>query len=195
MYSTDFSWSSLLKIAARFDLRYCFTPMSDSLIRRFVLSNNVMGTANLLESVRSAELDPTLQLCSTSEVYGQVDSQNVPIDETCLINPTSPYAVSKVTQDFLGATYFRSYGMKIVRTRMFSYINPRRADLFSTAFALQVARIEHGKQTVLRHGNLILVLIDVHDAMEAWGRNRERPGEVYNIGGTTSITVGEFLET
>ena len=183
----------IFHIASHANVRASFdTPLS-------VLSNNVMGTANLLESVRSAELDPTLQLCSTSEVYGQVDSQNVPIDETCLINPTSPYAVSKVTQDFLGATYFRSYGMKIVRTRMFSYINPRRADLFSTAFALQVARIEHGKQTVLRHGNLdsVRTLIDVRDAMEAYwvAIERGKPGEVYNIGGTTSITVGEFLET
>ena len=162
-----------------------------------VMHNNVMGTHNLLEAVRLAEIDPVIQLCSTSEVYGQVDPKNVPIKEDCPINPSSPYAVSKVTQDLLGYTYFRSYGQKIVRTRMFAYLNPRRSDLFATSFALQVARIEAGLQDKLLHGNLdsTRTLIDVRDAMEAYwvAAVKGRPGEIYNIGGETIITVGEFL--
>jgi GDPmannose 4,6-dehydratase/GDP-4-dehydro-6-deoxy-D-mannose reductase len=98
----------------------------------------------------------------------------------------------------LGFMYFRSYGLKIVRTRMFAYINPRRADLFATSFALQVARIEAGLQKTLSHGNLdsVRTIIDVRDAMEAYWVALEkcRFGEAYNIGGTTVITVGEFLE-
>ena len=166
------------------------TPLS-------VIQNNVMGTANLLEAVRMAGIDPVLQICSTSEVYGQVDPENVPITEECPINPSSPYAVSKVAQDLLGYTYFRNYGMRVVRTRMFAYLNPRRGDLFATSFAMQVARIEAGLQTVLRHGNLksVRTLIDVRDAMESYwvASRRGTPGEVYNIGGVTSIEVGEFL--
>ncbi len=167
------------------------TPLS-------VINNNVMGTANLLEAIRSAEIDPIVQICSTSEVYGQVDPENVPINEDCPINPSSPYAVSKVTQDLLGYTYFRSYGMKVIRTRMFAYLNPRRGDLFATSFAMQVARIEAGLQKTLTHGNLesVRTLIDVRDAMESYWVAAEKgePGEIYNIGGTTSIKVGEFLE-
>ena len=34
--------------------------------------------------------------------------------------------------------------MKVIRTRMFAYLNPRRGDLFATAFARQVAEIEAG---------------------------------------------------
>ncbi len=166
------------------------TPLS-------VINNNVMGTANLLEAIRLADIDPVVQLCSTSEVYGQVDPKNVPINEDCPINPSSPYAVSKVTQDFLGYTYFRSYGMRVVRTRMFAYLNPRRSDLFATSFALQVARIEAGLQDVLKHGNLesTRTLIDVRDAMEAYwvAAVKGTPGEIYNMGGTTSIKVGDFL--
>lgn len=161
------------------------------------MHNNVMGTANLFEAVRAAGLDPLLQLCSTSEVYGQVDPKNVPITEDCPTNPSNPYAVSKATQDMLGFTYFRAYGMRIVRTRMFSYLNPRRADLFATSFAMQVARIERGLQKTLLHGNLesTRTLIDVRDAMESYwvAAVKGRPGEIYNIGGTTIITVGEFL--
>lgn len=162
-----------------------------------VMQNNIMGTANLFEAVRMNGLDPVIQLCSTSEVYGQVAPDEVPIREENAMRPSSPYAVSKVTQDLLGLTYFRSYGMRIVRTRMFAYINPRRADLFATAFALQVARVEAGRQDVLRHGNLdsVRTFVDVRDAMEAYwlAALHCKPGEAYNIGGTTTMTVGEFL--
>lgn len=163
-----------------------------------VMQNNVMGTANLFEAVRIAEIDPVIQVCSTSEVYGQVDPKNVPIKEDCPIMPANPYAVSKVAQDLLGYVYFKSYGMKIIRTRMFAYLNPRRADLFATSFAMQVARIEAGLQKELLHGNLdsTRTLIDVRDAMESYwvAMQKCRFGEVYNIGGQKVIKVGEFLE-
>ena len=162
-----------------------------------VLNNNIMGTANLFEGVRLVGIDPYIQLCSTSEVYGQVDPKNVPIKEDCPLNPASPYAVSKVAQDLLGYSYYKSYGMKIIRTRMFAYLNPRRADLFATSFALQVARIEAGRQKELLHGNLdsVRTIIDVRDAMESYwvALKLGRPGEIYNIGGQTTLTVGEFL--
>ena len=182
----------IFHIASHANVRTSFlTPLA-------VMQNNVMGTANLFEAIRVLDFDPLVQLCSTSEVYGQVDPKDVPITEDCPMHPSSPYAVSKATQDLLAFSYFRSYGMKIVRTRMFAYINPRRADLFATAFALQVARIETGQQVELKHGNLdsVRTLIDVRDAMESYWLAAQLcdPGEAYNIGGNTVISVGEFLE-
>lgn len=182
----------IFHLASHANVRTSFiTPLA-------VLENNIRGTAHLLEAVRMAHIDPVIQICSTSEVYGQVDPEHVPIKETCPFNPASPYAVSKVTQDLLGFTYFRSYGMKIIRTRMFAYLNPRRDDLFATSFAKQVARIEAGLQTELLHGNFdsVRTLIDVRDAMESYWVAAEkcRPGEAYNIGGNTVISVGEFLD-
>ena len=163
-----------------------------------VLNNNIMGTANLFESVRSAGIDPVIQLCSTSEVYGQVEPEDVPIREDCLMRPSSPYAVSKTAQDQLGFTYWRCYESKIIRTRMFAYFNPRRTDLFATSFARQVALIEAGKQKELLHGNLdsVRTMIDVRDAMRSYWDAAVycEPGEAYNIGGPKSIKVGEFLE-
>lgn len=164
-----------------------------------VIQNNVMGTANLFEAIRMAGIQPLIHLISTSEVYGQVDPLHIPITEDCPLNPSSPYAVSKVAQDLLGYAYARSYDMKIIRTRMFSYLNPRRDDLFTGSFAKQIARIETGLQKELLHGNLdsIRTLIDFRDAMDAYwvATTHGRPGEVYNIGGNTVISVGEFLET
>lgn len=163
-----------------------------------VIHNNVMGTANLFEAIRLTKTDPYVQLCSTSEVYGKVDPKYVPINEDCPINAVNPYSVSKVTQDLLGQSYYLSYDMKVIRTRMFAYINPRRTDLFATSFAMQVARIEAGMQKELVHGNLdsTRTLIDVRDAMESYwvALVKGKPGEIYNIGGRTVITVGEFLE-
>lgn len=183
---------AIFHIASHANVRASFiTPLA-------VLQNNIMGTANLFEAVRITGIDPAILLCSTSEVYGKVDPKNVPITEDCPLNAASPYSVSKVSQDLLGYSYYLSYGMHIVRTRMFAYLNPRRSDLFATSFALQVARIEAGLQKELLHGNLdsTRTLIDVRDAMEAYwvALERCRPGEAYNIGGETVIKVGEFLD-
>lgn len=184
--------SAIFHLAAHANVRASFdTPGT-------VLANNILGTSNLLEAVRVSGLDPWIQICSTSEVYGQVDPEDVPIGEDAPMRPASPYAVSKVAQDLLGYTYFVSYHMRIIRTRMFAYLNPRRPDLFATSFARQVARIELGLQERLTHGNLdsVRTLIDVRDAMAAyWEALRYcAPGEAYNIGGTTTMKVGEFLE-
>ena len=183
---------AIFHLAAHANVRTSFiTPNA-------VLSNNILGTVNLLEAIRMAKQDPLIQVCSTSEVYGQVDPKYVPIKEDAPMRPASPYAVSKAAQDLLGWTYFGSYKIRIIRTRMFAYLNPRRTDLFATSFAKQVAWIERGLQKELVHGNLdsIRTLIDVRDAMRAYWEAilHCRPGEVYNIGGTTTMKVSEFLE-
>jgi GDPmannose 4,6-dehydratase/GDP-4-dehydro-6-deoxy-D-mannose reductase len=183
---------AIFHLAAHANVRASFqTPNA-------VLNNNIIGTSNLFEAIRLADLNPWIQLCSTSEVYGQVDPKEVPIRENTPLRPASPYAVSKIAQDLLGFTYFTSYGMRIIRTRMFTYLNPRRTDLFATAFARQVARIEKGLQSELLHGNLdsVRTLLDVRDAMRAYWEALLycQPGEVYNIGGTTTMKVGDFLE-
>ena len=162
------------------------------------LSNNILGTSNLFEAIRTTQLDPIIQLCSSSEVYGQIDPNDVPIKENAPLKPVSPYAVSKAAQDLLGWSYYASYQMRIIRTRMFTYLNPRRSDLFASSFAKQVAWIERGLQKELTHGNLdsVRTIIDVRDAMHAYWLTilRCRPGEAYNIGGNTVIKVGDFLD-
>ena len=182
----------IFHLASHANVRAGFiTPLS-------VLNNNIMGTANLFEAVRSANINPVIQLCSTSEVYGQVRPEDVPISENCPMRPSSPYAVSKTAQDHLGLTYWRCYDLPIIRTRMFAYFNPRRTDLFATSFARQVALIETGKQQELLHGNLdsVRTMIDVRDAMRSYWDAAVigEIGEAYNIGGPKSIRVGEFLD-
>ena len=164
------------------------------------LLTNAIGTTNLLEAVRIAEIDPVIHVCSSSEVYGQVRKEYIPIKETCPFRPASPYAVSKVAEDMIALQYWISYGMKTIRTRMFTHTGPRRGDVFvMSAFAKQVAAAELGlKEPVVEVGNLesVRTFCDVRDAVRAYWIlvNKCQPGEVYNIGGERTMTVGKILD-
>ncbi|RJQ13366.1 MAG: SDR family oxidoreductase [Nitrospiraceae bacterium] len=161
---------------------------------------NVIGTTNLLEAVRIVEIDPVIHICSSSEVYGQVREEDVPIKETCPFRPASPYAVSKVGEDMVALQYFLSYGIRTIRTRMFTHTGPRRGDVFAMSFfAKQVAAAELGlKEPVVRVGNLksVRTFCDVRDAVRAYWMLAHKcpPGEVYNIGGNRTLTIGETLD-
>ena len=164
------------------------------------VETNVTGTLNLLEAVRITRLDPVIHICSSSEVYGQVHERDLPIDEDTPLRPVSPYAVSKVGEDMLGYMYHQAHGLKTLRSRMFTHSGPRRGEVFvDSFFSLQIARIEQGVQDpVLRVGNLdsVRTFCDVRDTVKAyWLLVHEcPPGEVYNIGGDTTMTIREMLD-
>lgn len=164
------------------------------------LDCNVIGTCNLLEAVRILKLDPVIHICSSSEVYGQVLPDEVPIHENCPLRPVSPYAVSKVGEDMLGYMYWQAYKIRTLRTRMFTHSGPRRGEVFvDSFFAQQVARIELGLQEpVLRVGNLdsVRTFADVRDTVRAYWLLTQKcaPGEVYNIGGDITMTIREMLD-
>lgn len=176
-----------------------FVPMS-FIAPADTLHTNVIGTTNLLDAVRRAEIDPLIHICSSSEVYGQVEKDELPIRESNSFRPASPYAVSKVGEDMVAQQYFLSYGSKTIRTRMFTHTGPRRGDVFAeSAFAKQVAEIEAGvRNNPVKVGNLdsIRTLADVRDAVRAYWLLLEKcqPGEVYNIGGDETMTIGGILE-
>lgn len=161
---------------------------------------NACGTINLLEAVRMADIDPRIHICSSSEVYGQVLPEEVPIKETNMLRPASPYAVSKVAEDMLGYQYHESYKLQTIRTRAFTHTGPRRGEVFvESTFAKQIADIEKGRQQpVLRVGNLdsIRTFLDVRDICDAYYLCAEKgvPGEVYNIGGKRTLSVREMLD-
>ncbi len=168
------------------------------------LQANVIGTANLLEAVRQlkadSSYDPVIHICSSSEVYGQVKEDEVPIKEDNPFRPASPYAVSKVGEDMLAFQYWLSWKVKTIRTRMFTHTGPRRGEVFVTSnFAKQVAAIEAKlAPPVVKVGNLdsVRTFLDVRDAVKAYWLlvNKCPPGEVYNIGGKETMTVGEMLK-
>ena len=182
----------IFHLAAHANVHVCFSnPIA-------VLQNNINNTINLFEAIRIVGIDPVIQFCGTSEVYGQVDPKNTPITEEHPLEPVNIYAVSKLTQEKIASSYYHSYGMKVVITRMFAYINPRRSDIFSSAFARKIVEIERGEREILTHGNLesVRTLIDVRDAMESYwvACQHCQYGVPYNIGGESVMTVGDFLD-
>lgn len=164
------------------------------------LSTNIEGQANLFEAIRALKLDPVVQIACSSEEYGLVFPEEVPIRETNPLRPLSPYAVSKVGQDMLAYQYFRSYGLKSIRTRGFNHTGPRRGEVFVTSnFAKQIVRIEAGVQEpVIEVGNLDAVrdFTDVRDMVRAYWLATEKgtPGEVYNIASGEGVTIRELLD-
>lgn len=163
-----------------------------------VFQNNVNSTLNLFEAIRLAEIDTKVILISTSELYGIVTKEEIPIKESQPLNPVNIYAVSKLAQEKIGHSYFSSYKLPVVILRTFAYINPRRPDIFSSIFAKQVVDIEKGKRRKVVHGNLdsIRTLVDVRDIAEAYYEASQKceSGTPYNVGGNLIISVGEFLQ-
>jgi len=162
------------------------------------IQDNVIGTANLLEAVRLTEQDPLIHICSSSEVYGQVREEDLPINELCRLNPASPYGVSKVAEDMLGLMYYTAYGLKTVRTRMFTHTGPRRGEVFvCSKFAKQIAeREKYGGNVIYSVGYLdsVRTFADVRDTVRAyWLLRDDMAGQVYNIGGDTTMTCREML--
>jgi len=177
-----------------------FVPASWNLPAE-TLTANIVGEVNLFEAVREWGGDPLIHIAGSSEEYGLVFPDEVPIKETNPLRPLSPYAVSKVAQDLLAWQYHRSYGLKTVVTRGFNHTGPRRGLVFSTStFARQIAEIEKGiRPPVIKVGDLSSKrdFTDVRDMVRAYwlALDKGLPGEVYNIGSGKTMAIGEMLNT
>ncbi|OGS20618.1 MAG: GDP-mannose 4,6-dehydratase [Elusimicrobia bacterium RIFOXYA2_FULL_40_6] len=164
------------------------------------LTTNIIGQLNIFEAVRNSNISPSIQIACSSEEYGMVLEDEVPIKETNPLRPLSPYAVSKVGQDYLGYQYHQSYGIKAIRTRAFNHTGPRRGEVFVTSnFAKQVAEIEKNKKDpIIYVGNLEAKrdFTDVRDIVRAYWLATEKctPGDVYNICSGKAYRIQEMLD-
>lgn len=165
------------------------------------LDTNILGTERLLEALRhNTDVDPVIHVCSSSEVFGRVPKEKLPIDEECSFHPASPYSISKIGTDLIGRFHAEAYGQKCISTRMFTHTGPRRGDVFAeSSFAKQIAMIEAGMlPPVVKTGNLksLRTWADVRDAVRAYYllvTTAPISGEYYNIGGSFSCTVEDML--
>jgi GDP-4-dehydro-6-deoxy-D-mannose reductase len=163
------------------------------------LYTNVVGQVNLFEAMRQLGSSARFLVIGSSEEYGLVLPDEIPVRETNLLRPLSPYAVSKITQDFMGYQYSKSYGMHIVRARAFNHTGPRRGENFATSnFAKQVAEIEAGlREPLVRVGDLTPTrdFSDVRDIIRGYWLLLERgtPGEVYNLCSGTDWSIERVL--
>ncbi len=151
------------------------------------LINNITSDLNLFEAVKNANINPVIVVAGSSEEYGAVLKNELPIKEGNELRPLSPYAVSKITQEKLAFQYYQSYGLKSVLMRFFNTEGPRRGENFVTStFAKQIAQIEKGrKKPLIFVGNLDAKrdFTDVRDVVRAYWLASQRCefGEPYNV--------------
>jgi GDPmannose 4,6-dehydratase len=199
--------SSLLRALEESDPDYIFHlaaqsyPQTSFVAPLDTLETNILGTAKLLDAVRVLKKDPVIHVCASSEVFGRVPPEFLPIHEDVIFHPASPYAISKVGTDLVGRFYAEAYGLTVMTTRMFTHTGPRRGDVFAeSTFAKQIAMIEAGQQEpVIKVGNLesLRTWSDVRDAVRAYHMLvtiDPIPGEYYNIGGTYTCKVADMLK-
>jgi len=163
---------------------------------------NIEGTERLLAALRRHVPGAVIHVCASSEVFGRVPKEKLPIDEECTFHPASPYAISKVGTDLIGRYYGEAYDMKVMTTRMFTHTGPRRGDVFAeSTFAKQIALIEHNLiPPVVKTGNLdsLRTWADVRDAVRAYFMlvtMNPTNGAYYNIGGDHVASVRDMLDT
>jgi GDP-4-dehydro-6-deoxy-D-mannose reductase len=184
----------IFHLAAQSFVPTSWTAPTESLV------TNIIGQLNIFEAVKKLHIMPRIQLACSSEEYGMVYENELPIRETNPLRPLSPYAVSKVGQDMLGYQYFMSFKIPVIRTRGFNHEGPRRGPVFVCSdFAKQIADIEKGRRApVVRVGNLDARrdFTDVRDVVRAYWLALEKgePGEVYNICSGKCWTIREMLD-
>ena len=172
------------------------------------LQTNIVGTANLLESCRllknSANYEPAIHICSSSEVYGKA-KKGRPINEEAKFHGASPYSISKIGTDYLGQFYGEAYGLRTFVTRMGTHSGRRRSDVFfESTVAKQIALIEAGfQEPIIKVGNLnsTRTFQDTRDAVRAYYLLLEKcsegminPGEAFNIAGDEAFHLTEVME-
>lgn len=164
------------------------------------MDTNIQGTVRLLEAIRNNSPNALVHVCASSEVFGRVPKECLPINESCSFHPASPYAISKAGTDLVGRFYAEAYGLNVMTTRMFTHTGPRRGDVFAeSSFAKQIAMAELGLiKPTIKVGNLksLRTIADVRDAVRAYHMlltKDPQPGEAYNIGGQHTVEVGEML--
>ena len=164
------------------------------------LENNFKAQLNLLEAFRELGIHPRTIITSSADEYGVVEKKFLPVKEETPLNARSPYAASKVIQDFVGEAYFYSFGIPVIRIRAFNHIGPRQAPVFAVpSWSRQIAAIEHKKaEPVIRVGNLTPErdFTDVRDMVHAYflAVTKAKPGQVYNIGSGKAVSMQKILD-
>ena len=160
--------------------------------------NNLNIFLNLVDQIRLLKLKCKVLSVGSSEEYGKVDPKLLPLREDGRVNPISPYAVARVSQEQLSAVYSAGYGLDIVMTRSFNHIGPGQLDKFVIpSFVKKILEATSSGEKHIDVGNVTLVrdFVDVRDVVSAYYQllMNGRKGEIYNICSGNGITLKDML--
>jgi len=155
------------------------------------VNNNILATQRILEAAKKVSIKSFI-LASSSSVYGDCE---LPMREERRLSPISPYGVSKLACENLCYSYWKSFGVPIVSLRYFTVYGPRqRPDM---AFHKFIRAILKGEEiTIYGDGNQTRDFTYIDDAVNANLLVIEKsfPGEIFNIGGGSYISVSGAIK-
>lgn len=185
----------ILHLAAFSSVAYSWRYPSDS------FTNNCNIFLNLMSVVRDVCSGCRILSVGSSEEYGNVTHENLPIRENQQMNPISPYGVARVSQEMLSKVFVEAYGMEIVLTRSFNHIGPRQDERFVVpSFIKKILDIKKSDKNKgeIETGDLTIIrdFVDVRDVVRAYYLllTEGRKGEIYNICSGKGITLKEVVE-
>ncbi len=158
---------------------------------------NVAGTIRLYEALRRHPPARGVLLAASAAAYGI--PPRLPVSEESPLWATNPYGVSKACQEAVSFQYFRNFGLRVVRARLFGTTGPGKAGDALNDFAQQVARLERaGAPATLKVGNLETKrdVSDVRDSVLALWKLFEvgDPEQPVNVGAGTSYSVRSIVD-
>lgn len=162
--------------------------------------NNTNIYLNILEAVRKINLSSRILSIGSSEEYGDVDKNDLPLTEEHSLKPISPYAVARISQEFLSQIYANGYGLDIVMTRSFNHIGPFQKDIFAVpSFVKQLVQIKkNGGKGELITGNLNIVrdFTDVRDVVSAYNLllTQGKKGNLYNVCSGIGFSLKQIVD-
>ena len=157
---------------------------------------NTVGAANVLDAALACSVRPRVLLVSSSEVYGRVGLEDLPVSEDRPFAPVSPYAASKAAAELIGLQTWLGSGLEVIRARPFNHTGPgQRPDFVVPALAQQVALAVRTGADRLNTGNLEARrdLSDVRDVVRAYRLLLAggEPGAVYNVCRGEAVSILE----
>lgn len=159
---------------------------------------NVIGTINILQGASMLEDMPKVLLIGSSEEYAPSE---YPLSEDAPLNATSPYGISKATQERFADLYAERFGIPIYKVRAFNHTGVGQSTTFVlSSWCEQVAAISaSGKPGVIKVGNIEVVrdFSDVRDIVRAYRMvvESDKSGDVFNVGSGKGQLLSELLAT
>lgn len=192
----DFKPQYLLHLASISSVGHSWKNPNDSFV------NNTNIFLNLVDQIRLLDIPCRVLSIGSSEEYGNVSQVQLPLTEESPLNPISPYAVARVSQEMISKIYADGYGMDIIMTRSFNHIGPGQKNVFViSSFAKQLVHIANDPSAskMVTTGDLSIIrdFVDVRDVVKAYYLllKHGKKGEVYNICSGTGVSLQQIMDT
>ncbi len=191
---SSFQPTEILHLAAFSSVGYSWQHPADC------FANNTKVFLSVVEAVRVLEIPARILSVGSSEIYGNVAEEDLPLREERLVQPLNPYAIARQSQEQLAQLYAKHFGVEVILTRSFNHIGPRQDTRFvAPSFVERILKVKHSgvASGTIETGDTTVVrdFLDVRDVVRAYDLllKQGHPGEVYNICSGQGMTLNELI--